>query len=186
MKRADLEHLIRAVISITNAYDVMIIGSQSILGTITNPPDELVVSMEADMYLIENPEDSILIDGSIGEGSLFHNRFGYYAEGVGPNTAILPNGWQQRVIKIQNENTNNKIGYCLDICDLAVSKLVAGRDKDWPFVEIMLKHELIHADILRDRILTTPIVDTRKTFLINWVNSHAGNAPADTGESFGI
>ncbi len=33
-----------------------------------------------------------LIDGSIGELSPFHETFGYYAHGLGPETAALPAG----------------------------------------------------------------------------------------------
>jgi len=33
------------------------------------------------------------IDGAIGEGSEFHATKGFYAQGVGPGTAVLPDGW---------------------------------------------------------------------------------------------
>lgn len=39
--------------------------------------------MEADIFSLDNPRDADLIDGSIGERSLFHQTFGYYAHGVG-------------------------------------------------------------------------------------------------------
>lgn len=46
--------------------------------------------MEADVYPRNKPELADLIDGSIGEGSPFHTSFGYYAQGVGADTAVLP------------------------------------------------------------------------------------------------
>ena len=166
MKRLELEHVIRAATSITNEYEMMIIGSQSILGSYPNAPEELLQSNEVDIYPLRNPELADLIEGSIGEMSPFMDRFGYYAQGVGPETAILPNGWQDRLIKIQNENTNQKIGYCLDPNDLAVSKLAAGRDKDWPFVECMLKHHLIDYDVTMQRLVETQMDGAKKALAI--------------------
>jgi hypothetical protein len=68
---------------------------------------------------------------------------------VGPETATLPAGWEDRLIKIQNENTDLKIGYCLEPHDLAASKLVAGREKDGPFVETLLSHGLVNRATLQ-------------------------------------
>ena len=99
MRRTELEHIIRAAAAITNEYELVVIGSQSILGAEPNPPEALVESMEADIYPLQHPELADLIDGAIGEASPFHERFGYYAQGVGPETAILPTGWQSRLVK---------------------------------------------------------------------------------------
>jgi|GEM_PF-2480037 len=41
MRRADLEHLIRAAAGITNEYEFIIIGSQSILGSFLDAPNGL-------------------------------------------------------------------------------------------------------------------------------------------------
>jgi hypothetical protein len=82
MQKSQLEHLIRAAAEITNQYEFVVIGSQSILGSVDYPPPECLVSMEADIYPLQAPELADLIDGSIGELSLFHERFGYYAQGV--------------------------------------------------------------------------------------------------------
>ncbi|MDZ7938202.1 MAG: hypothetical protein U5M53_07965 [Rhodoferax sp.] len=46
MRRIDLEHLIRACSEITQEYELVVIGSQAILGTHPNPPAELTVSAE--------------------------------------------------------------------------------------------------------------------------------------------
>ena len=97
MRRTELEHNIRAASAITNEYELVVIGSQSILGAVPNPPDSLVESMEADIYPLRSPELADLIDGAIVEASPFHERFGYCERGVGPDTAILPAGWQHRL-----------------------------------------------------------------------------------------
>ena len=172
MQRAELEHIIRAVSAITNQYETVIVGSQSILGAIPDAPASLLQSMEADVYPLRYDERlSDLIDGSIGEESPFHAMYGYYAQGVGPETAILPAGWQERLVKIQNQNTDLKIGYCLDPADLAASKLAASREKDKQFVATMLDAGLLTADLLKARLHLLPLDDTRKAALEKWVEA---------------
>ena len=133
MQRPQLEHIIRAAAGITGADRFVIVGSQAILGQFPNPPVELLVSIEADLFSLRSPNDADLIDESIGEGSPFHQTFGYYAHGVAEETAVLPAGWKDRLIAVHNENTGGGMGLCLEVHDLAVSKLVAGREKDLSF-----------------------------------------------------
>ena len=156
MKRAELEHIIRAAAANADSDEIVIIGSQAILGSIPDPPAELCESIEADVFPKQKPEASILIDGAIGEESVFHRTFGYYAHGVGPDTAVLPAGALDRLVPIRNENTKGNTGWCLEPHDLAASKLVAGREKDIAFVSAMLKHEVINASSLRERLTMIP------------------------------
>lgn len=169
MQRHELEHLIRAASAITNDHEVVVVGSQSILGAVPNPPDSLTVSMEADIYPANMPELADLIDGAIGEGSPFHERFGYYAQGVGPETAVLPEGWQGRLVRLQNQNTDLKVGLCLDPSDLCAAKLAAGRDKDWVFVREALKHGIVNAGTLAARVRALPIELAKQDRLLAWV-----------------
>jgi hypothetical protein len=149
MKRADLEHIIRAAGSITDCRQIVVIGSQAILGSFPDAPVEITASQEADTFPLDAPEKADLIDGSIGEKSPFHEAFGYYAHGVGPETAILPAQWQTRLVEVANENTRGIVGLCLSPSDLAISKLLAGREKDLEFVKAMLTHGLLDVDALR-------------------------------------
>ena len=105
MTRQQLEHLIRAAAVIADDDELIVIGSQSILGQYPNAPSSLLVSVEADLYPKNHPERADLIDGTIGELSPFHDTYGYYARGVGPTTAVLPQGWEQRLVPVRNENT---------------------------------------------------------------------------------
>jgi len=138
MNRKQLEHIVRASGSISGCHEVVIIGSQALLGACPDAPAELLMSMEADLYPSEDPEKAELIDGCIGELSPFHETFGYYAHGVGPETAKLPAGWKGRLVRVENENTGGTIGWCLSPVDLAISKLLAGRPKDLEFVRQMV------------------------------------------------
>jgi hypothetical protein len=126
MTRTALEHVLRAAAAITNERELVVIGSQAVLGQFPDAPEALLASIEVDVYPRHAPEKSDLIDGAIGELSSFHQTFGYYAHGVDETTATLPAGWIQRLVPVHNENTGGAIGWCLDVHDLAVSKLVAG------------------------------------------------------------
>ena len=156
MKRSELEHVIRAAGAVSGEDDIVIIGSQALLGFVPEAPEELLVSREADLYPLHAPEKADLIDGAIGEGSPFEEEFGYYAHGVGPETAVLPEGWKDRLEPIRNEMTRGVTGWCLHPADLAVSKLVAGRKKDIAFVQGLLRHGIVEAEAVRIGILTLP------------------------------
>lgn len=155
MNRLQLEHIIRAAAGNADTRDIVIVGSQAILGTYPDAPRELTMSMEADVFPKEQPRDGILIDGAIGELSIFHGTFGYYAHGVDDTTAVLPEGWQERLVPIRNENTRGATGWCLEVHDLAVSKLAAGREKDIEFVAALVRHGLVRTDIVRKRLTQT-------------------------------
>lgn len=157
MQRTELEHVIRAAAGITGEKEFVIIGSQAILATFPNAPEALLVSNEADIFHLTNAEITDAIDGTIGELSSFHLTFSYYAHGVSEQTAVLPVGWKDRLVPVSNENTKGAIGWCLEPHDLAISKLVAGREKDREYLRVLLKHGLVNADILRERLAQTQI-----------------------------
>jgi len=161
MHRQQLEHIIRAAAGITGASEFVIVGSQALLGQFPQAPDELLTSIEADVFSLRDPADSDLIDGSIGEGSPFHQTFGYYAHGVSRETAILPAGWRERLVPVRNENTGGGTGLCLEIHDLAVSKLVAGREKDAAFLGGLLRHRLVRVPMIRERLAETALAPER-------------------------
>ena len=151
MKRSQLEHIIRAAGAIVNLRDIVVIGSQAVLGQFPNAPEELLVSIEADVFPKEKPDLSIQIDGAIGELSPFHQTFGYYAHGVDETTATLPFGWKDRLVPVFNENTGGTTGWCLEIHDLAAAKLAAGRPKDLDFVRVLRRRRMVDFATLRQR-----------------------------------
>jgi hypothetical protein len=157
MKRSELEHLIRAAGSIADDAEIVVIGSQSILGQFPNAPSPLLVSAEADLFPLHRPELADLIDGSIGEGSPFHELYGYYAQGVGERTAILPHGWRDRLVRIENPNTRGVAGLCLEVHDLAISKHVAGREKDLEFTRELARHGMTDSKTLVQRLKETEV-----------------------------
>jgi len=171
MKRSELEHLIRASGAIADDNELIIIGSQSILGQFAHAPASLLVSMEADIFPKNKPDLSDLVDGSIGEGSFFHEQFGYYAQGVGPETAVLPEGWEKRLISINNKNTNGITGLCLEVNDLAISKYIAWRPKDQQFTRELAVQKMTEQKILHKRLSKTELSKIVKTQIKSRIDS---------------
>lgn len=172
MKRAELEHIIRAASRIVD-QDIVVIGSQALLAQHPDPPEILTRSTEADVYPIESPERAIEIDGAIGEESQFHATFSYYAHGVGPDTAKAPDGWRDRLVPLANENTDGATGWCMEIHDLVLSKCVAGREKDWDYARAALQAGLVDVAVLLARIDALPGTDAGRERVRNGTRSLA-------------
>ena len=149
MNRTQLEHVLRACGSIAGCREIVVIGSQALLASCPDAPEALLRSMEVDCYPLDDPAKADLIDGSIGELSPFHETFGYYAHGIGPETAALPTGRKARVVCLESEHVGGTVGLCLSLEDLAVSKLLAGREKDVEFVREMLRAGLVTEAAIR-------------------------------------
>jgi hypothetical protein len=162
MTRPELEHLIRVAADIAQDDEIVIIGSQAILGQFPDAPASLRVSVEADLYPKNHPDRADLIDGSVGEASPFHATYGYYAQGVGETTAVLPAGWRARLVPIRNANTRGATGWCLDVHDLAIAKAVAGREKDLEFLREAVRHRLVDERTLRARLSETDVDEARR------------------------
>lgn len=170
--REQLEHLIRAAATIANDDEIVVIGSQAILGAYPHAPASLLVSVEADVYPRNAPDRADLIDGSIGELSPFHETYGYYAQGVGPTTAVLPTGWESRLVVVSNANTRGAKGLCLDPHDLVLSKYVPFRDKDERFVVEAIRHRIVQREILMSRLADLPISDEQRALLAARIARH--------------
>lgn len=155
MKRTEFEHAIRAAGSILGTNQVMVIGSQALHATVEGElPDAAQRSIEVDIVAFDDADEAKadLIDGSIGEASMFHATFGYYAQGVSESTAVLPDGWRDRLIRFETPATNGVAAWCLEAHDLWISKAVANRDKDREFCRELVNKGLVNRDVLRARL----------------------------------
>ncbi len=168
MKKGEFEHIIRAVGDIADVEEIIVIGSQTIhaqfpdiekklkqleLSHILDTADVTAVvgSMEVDLFIPNDTRKTNLVNGTIGEMSDFHDTFGYFADGVDISTATLPTNWEKRLIKVCNPNTKGITASCLEIHDLLIAKLTAGREKDLNFFRAMIKTELINKETLLER-----------------------------------
>ena len=177
MKRNEFEHVIAAAANVISEDEFVVIGSQAVLGSTSAVPDSMLVSMEADIYPAGEPERAIEVDGALGDGSPFHRQFGYYAHGVGPETAKAPTGWQERLVRVdippRPKSSRRPVAFCLEIHDLVLSKLVAGRDRDIDYAHQARAHGLLDVDTLRERVSDLPVAVERRCCVAALVESLA-------------
>jgi len=155
MKRSEFEHTIRAAASILGTDELMVIGSQALHATVSNElPEAAQRSIEVDVVAFDDAEGrkADLIDGSIGEASMFHATFGYYAQGVSESTAVLPEGWRDRLVRFETPATNGVVARCLEVHDLWISKAIANRDKDIEFCQALLSAGIVDKAVLQSRL----------------------------------
>lgn len=105
MRRSELAHVLRAAARIVDDPNILVIGSQAILGTYSEDelPEDAWMSVEADLAFLEDLDarKADAVDGAIGELSQFHETFAYYGQGVEVKTAVLPDGWQSRLVPFE-------------------------------------------------------------------------------------
>jgi hypothetical protein len=169
MRRDQLEHAIRTACQILGAPEIIVVGSQSILGTYSEGqlPAAATMSLEIDVLPVaDSAEDTArladLIEGVAGEFSPFEQLHGFSIDGVDLDTAILPDGWRERLVAVSNANTAAPsgdpqfTGWCLDKEDLCVAKLCAFREKDQNFVAALLDTALVDAWGIAARLASVP------------------------------
>jgi hypothetical protein len=173
MKRSELALILQIAARIDPG--ILVIGSQSILGSYDEAelPDEAVASIEVDVAFIDDPhaEKADVLDGAIGELSPFHQRYGIYGQGVEVRTATLPDGWERRVVSFGR-------AWCLEPHDLVISKLIAGRPKDFEFAGALIDAGLVSVATLLERAHAVDLPHTASQRLINNVGAYdRGMAP---------
>lgn len=185
MRRDQLEHAIRTACQIIKQPEVIVVGSQAILGTYDESqlPAAATMSIEVDILPIADSIDETsrladLIEGVAGEFSPFEELHGFSIDGVDLDTAALPHGWRDRLVKVQNANTAAPAGeprftgWCLDKEDLCVAKLMALREKDRNFVAALLDAGLVNLDLIATRLSTISGERAAATEqALTWLNS---------------
>lgn len=132
--------------------EVHVIGSAAIAATLPAPPEgELTATRDVD--IIPPNDDQRLMDSIdllMGEGSLLDEKTGYYAHGVSSETpTYAPRDWKSRTVDV---STSTTVGHCMDLHDLVVSKLGAGRDKDLALARELAKLGHLKRETLVERL----------------------------------
>jgi hypothetical protein len=165
VRREEFEHAIRAAGAVLDVRELLVIGSQALHASVVGElPPEASRSVEVDVAAMRGDADgrmADLIDGSIGEASMFHATFGYYAQGVVETTAVLPSGWRERLVRFESPGTNGVVAWCLEPHDLWISKAIAGRPKDLEFCRAMLDRAVVSSNRLRARLAAVDALDPR-------------------------
>ncbi len=143
MNREQLLDLTERVKLVAGVELPVIVGSQSLYGVTPHVPDIIKRSVVCDFLLLAaSPPAFRAVIEQIGFASSFQETHGYYADAVGLATVVLPTGWQERLVPPADEAGNLR-AYCLEVHDTCVSKLMAGREKDFIFIKELLDRGLV-------------------------------------------
>lgn len=131
MNRDDINRLLTEAMKITSHRDYVIIGSLSVLGAVAHPPVSMTGSIDVDLYPKNDPGRAFEIAGRLGLGSDFEQSYGYYADAVSPMLPTLPEGWEQRLIRVAFDS--GAVAWFLEPNDAGISKYVRSepRDREW-------------------------------------------------------
>jgi hypothetical protein len=174
MNRSQFAHTVRAAAAVLGVNEVLVIGSQAAHASLSQLFPAINRSIETDIASLNDDDGKLadLIDGSIGEASMFQETHGYYAQGVEPKTAILPEGWRRRLVAFNTPETNGVTAYCLELHDLWVSKALAGRPKDREFCKELLSRGHVERKTLEERLKKVKSQPKEKLALaLSWVES---------------
>jgi len=158
MRLPFLKHLLDSVSALARPRRIVIHGSSSLLPThpdLGEPGQPLELSLDADFLL--DPVDQTTADmlkEAIGHESAFEQHHGYYADILRPVIEeTLPAGWESRLRSVEGyENV-----FALDPYDLAVVKLMVGREKDLDLLRAMLRLKIVAPEKLREHYQRTPL-----------------------------
>lgn len=156
MKKLQVDHVLRAAGAITGKKEFVIVGSQALHGACPDLADQIIRSAEVDLIAAKNIDRTEWLN-VIGQDSPFHETFGYYADPVDDRTAVLPKGWEQRLVTLAPGDTDGVTAHCLDPNDLAISKYVAGRQKDRIFTRELAQRGITSRANLLELLALTPI-----------------------------
>ena len=85
-------------------------------------------------------------------------------------TASLPAGWRGRLVRVQSDQTEGRVGFCLDVLDLFLSKCAANREKDRVFNRALLAHGYVSVEAALARLPDMPLDKGRKTAIANLIS----------------
>lgn len=152
MRKSDLFELIAAIRSLAPDELPIIVGSQAVYLVTNFPPEIVRASIECDFLLTGGKKQTrVEINKKLGVFSQFQIEHGFYADALGLGTVVLPTGWHERLQSLEDEN-GNIIAKAAEIHDIAVSKLIAGREKDFAFLKELFSHGYVSIESFFERV----------------------------------
>jgi hypothetical protein len=156
-----LFHLLQAARALCGHSEYVVVGSVSVLGMaqVAAIPADMTMSIDADCYTAGDPPRVFDLQAPLGEGSAYHRRHGIYLDPVSPKLPTLPDGWEQRLIRLEREGVTAAF---LDPNDAAVSKLARGEPRDLRWVRAGLKAGIVSLPVVKLRMRGTAFLDARE------------------------
>lgn len=117
-----------------------------------NVPDDMARSIDFDAYPLNDPGRIDELMEEFGENGPFHQREGIYLDAVAPTTATLPEGWQDRLMKVEKDGVRL---WCLEPNDAAVSKYARGEPRDLRWIRSGIAASIVSLPAVRLRLRQT-------------------------------
>jgi len=162
MRKSQFEAALRAAAAVSGEQQFIVVGSQSVHAHTDDAPVEVLISKECDLWAKGKEEKLAVVEAALGQRSEYFTAHGVYVDAVEPGLVLLPAGWEGRLKPLR---IGGVTAWCLDVNDLVVSKLNAGRLKDYEFVNAVLRSRLADFDIIVKRIETFPDLHQRTVLL---------------------
>ncbi|ROZ76658.1 DUF6036 family nucleotidyltransferase [Ramlibacter sp. WS9] len=153
--------LLRAAQGLCGHKEYVVVGSLSVLGLaeVAAIPVDMTVSIDADCYTKSDPARIFDLQDALGEGSSYHREHGIYLDPVSPKLPTLPDGWEQRLIRLLRDDV---VASFLEPNDAAVSKLARGEPRDVRWVRAGLKAGIVSLPAVRLRMRSTNFLDAEE------------------------
>ncbi len=158
MQLQSLSHLLSVIQAVARPQKIYLFGSACLLPEhpeLGEPGQPLALTQDGD-FLIEPVDDSMagVLQEALGKEAIFMEHFGYYADILRPAIAeTLPAGWHSRLHPVAGYDNV----FALDPYDLAVVKLMVGREKDLDLLRAMLRLNIVDPLRLRQHYQQTPL-----------------------------
>jgi len=162
MRREQLQELLREAGRVAGRHELVVIGSQAVHAVARTAPAEVVVSRECDLLLESGDAVAGMLDKELGIRSPFYAARGLYVDVVPPGIPVLPDGWRDRLVSL---DASPVIARCLEVHDLAIAKLAAGRLKDYELVAALAQQGLLDPATVAQRIAGMGEARLRATLL---------------------
>ena len=141
--------------------DFVVIGSLSILGLEESfqIPDSMTMSNDVDCYTQADPGRIFDLVAALGENSPYHQKSGFFLDAVSPELPSLPDGWQDRLIKVARGGVR---AWFLDPNDAALSKYARGEPRDRRWIQAGILAGVVSMPIVSARLRSTNFFDTEE------------------------
>lgn len=158
MQLQSLKHLLSVIQAVAAPRKIYLFGSACLLPQhpeLGDPGQPLALTQDGD-FLIEPINDALagVLQEAVGKEAIFMEHFGYYADILRPEMAeTLPAGWESRLHPVPGYDNV----FALDPYDLALVKLMVGREKDLDLLRAMLRLKIVEPERLRQHYQQTPL-----------------------------
>lgn len=159
MELSDLQTLFEEARRLTGEAEFVVVGSLSILGIMggKDVPARMLMSIDVDCFTPRDPGRIFDLQASLGAGSQFEARHGFYLDPISPKVPTLPENWEHRLIRVPL--AHGILGYFLEPNDAAVSKYARGEPRDREWIRAGLQAGLLSAPIVESRFNQTDFLD---------------------------